>query len=131
MNELPAPDDEVLAALDALEAALQDNIERAAAVLKRARVVRQERLRGLNYSDIAPPATHPPILELLRENLDALLTTGSTFRRAAAKALHDEGMSMERIGSQFGVTRQRIAALLRESETRSGDPSSPDAIVLR
>jgi hypothetical protein len=99
-------------------------------MLKRARSIREERLRGVAYSEIVPAETRPLVVELVRSNLEALLTAGGKFRRAEAKALHDEGMSMERIGAQFGVSRQRVAALLRECEARAADPSLPDAIAV-
>ena len=106
--------DGVLVALDELEAALQDNIERAISVLRRARFIREQRLGGLRYREIVPEEARPLIVELVRHNLEALLAAGGQFRKAEAKALHAEGMSMERIGEQFGVTRQRVAALLKE-----------------
>ena len=115
MGALETADDAVLTALDDLEAALQDNIERAINVLRRARSVREQRFRGQAYSDIVPAQDRPLIVELVRHNLEALLTAGGEFRKAEARALHAEGMSMERIGAQFGVTRQRVAALLREA----------------
>lgn len=115
--------DDVLAALDDLEGALQDNIERAISVLRRARAIREQRLSGLTYCEIVPEESRPLIVELVRHNLEALLTAGGQFRKAEAKALHSEGMSMERIGQQFGVTRQRVAALLREPSAE-GQPAT-------
>jgi predicted transcriptional regulator len=38
---------------------------------------------------------------------------GSGWRRAQAHALHDESVSINRIAELYGVTRQRVSALLR------------------
>jgi predicted transcriptional regulator len=46
--------------------------------------------------------------------LAALSGAGSTWRRAQARALQQERVSINRIAALFGVTRQRISALLRE-----------------
>ena len=50
---------------------------------------------------------------MLSLNMAALETAGAEFRAAQARSLHDEGMTMDTIGELFGVTRQRISALLR------------------
>jgi hypothetical protein len=50
-----------------------------------------------------------------REVSDAL----SALRRAQARALYDEGMTMAQLGRLLGVTRQRIAVLL--SDKRRAD----------
>jgi len=52
-------------------------------------------------------------VELTRDNLATLVEAGSRLRRAEAHALHAEGMTMEQIAELFGVTRQRVSALLR------------------
>jgi DNA-binding transcriptional regulator LsrR (DeoR family) len=52
---------------------------------------------------------------LLTESSKALDTSGSNVRRAEAQALHAEGMTMEQIAERFGVTRQRVSALLRKA----------------
>ena len=46
-----------------------------------------------------------------------LARAGSTFRREQAYALQGERVSINRIAALFGVTRQRISALLRERAT--------------
>jgi predicted transcriptional regulator len=35
-------------------------------------------------------------------------------RRTEARTLHREGLTMDQIAQLFGVTRQRVSALLRE-----------------
>jgi hypothetical protein len=54
-------------------------------------------------------------VESISTVLSALATAGHTWRREQAAALHAEQVSINRIAALFGVTRQRISALLRES----------------
>lgn len=107
-------DDEVLAALDGLVAALETNTVQIARILDRAEALRRARLAGGAYRDIVTAEHRPLIVEMLRSNLDRLLTAGSRFRRAEATALRAEGMTYDDIAALFGVTRQRVIALVRE-----------------
>src|SRR5947209_13820256 len=50
----------------------------------------------------------------LKDLLDAL----SDFRRRQIRALYDDGMSMAELGRALGVTRQRVAVLLGNRESR-------------
>ncbi len=55
---------------------------------------------------------------MLSDVQEGLADAGSRWRRAEARALHREGLSMEKIAVLFGVTRQRVSALL--SKARPG-----------
>ena len=48
-------------------------------------------------------------------------TAGHAWRREQALALQGEQVSINRIAALFGVTRQRISALLREREREDDD----------
>jgi len=106
-------EDPVLEALADLVRALEANMERARASIERAETIRRERLAGRTYRDIESGQQRPLIVELTRDNLAALVEAGSRLRRAEAHALHAEGMTMEQIAALFGVTRQRVSALLK------------------
>ena len=106
--------DPVLEALDELVRALRGNHERIQATIARAERIREQREAGMSYREIESGETRPLIVELTRDNLAALVEAGSKLRRAEARALHAEGMTMEQIAELFGVTRQRVSALLRE-----------------
>lgn len=108
-------DEDLLAALDELVTALQDNTRRNEAAIARAEEIRRERAAGKSWSEIVS-AERELIVGLLTKNLEVLTTAGSRLRRLEARALHEEGLSMERIGRLFGVTRQRISELLRHPE---------------
>ena len=105
----------MLDALEALVAAIRKNIEVNQQVMARAEAISRRRRAGERYVDIVTTEPPPLIVDMVNENLDRLARMGGRFRRAEAKALHGEGMTMERIAGLFRVTRQRVSALLRES----------------
>jgi len=107
-------DDPVLDALDGLVRALRHNQARIEATIARAERIREQREAGLSYREIESGETRPLIVELTRDNLATLVEAGSRLRRAEARALHAEGMTMEQIAELFGVSRQRVSALLRD-----------------
>lgn len=111
-------DDAVLVALDGLMEVLEENAARIRIARARADAIRTARRSGLPWKEIVSSEDGPLIVELVSENLDALRREGAALRRAEARALHDEGVTMERIAELFGVTRQRVSALLRESRER-------------
>jgi hypothetical protein len=106
-------DDPFLDALTALEGVLADNARRETLIKKRIARLRRSRARGLPYTESVYSEDGPLIVQLLTENSTALDTCGANVRRTEAQALHDEGMTMEQIAERFGVTRQRVSALLR------------------
>jgi hypothetical protein len=110
-------DEDLLDALNGLVGALQQNNERNLAVIARAQKIQEQRRAGLTWTEIVADEGRPLIVELLSQNLAAIGEAGSRVRRLQAQALHAEGMSMERISKLFGVTRQRIAELLRQPDS--------------
>jgi hypothetical protein len=105
--------DPVLEALEDLVRALRENALRIEATIARAAQMRAEREQGRSYSDIEGGQPRPLIVEMTRDSLAALVDAGSRLRRAEARALHAEGMTMDQIADLFGVTRQRVSALLK------------------
>jgi Sigma-70, region 4 len=111
--------DEFLEALTALEEALADNGRRARLIKKRIAQLRRLRAKDVSYTELVRSEDGPLIVHLLTESSVALDTSGANVRRAEAEALYAEGLTMEQIAKSFGVTRQRVSALLRRS---SKDP---------
>jgi PAS domain S-box-containing protein len=111
VNDLTA--DDVLDALDALVEAVNLSIGQVDLVVRRAGVVHHERARGATYVEILSNSGGPLVPEPVTTMLMALLDAGSRLRRAEAKALYVEGLSMGNIARLFGVSRQRVSALLR------------------
>jgi hypothetical protein len=83
----------------------------------RAAYIRACRQQGVPYRQIVTSGDRPLIAELLTETIRRFEAAGTRFRQAEARALHQEGVTMERIAELFGLTRQRISALLRATPT--------------
>jgi transposase len=112
----------VLEALDALLAVLRESARRNLDATRRAQTIQRLRQRGGSYREILGRVERELIHQVTRENLDALLQASSRLRRAEAKALYGEGMTMEQIAALFGVTRQRVSVLLRDGERGGTSP---------
>lgn len=112
--------DEVLDAMDALLDAVNRATVELGEVAGRADSVHGDRARGATYGQIL---THsgPLVPAQVTETLAALAAAGSRLRRAEARALYAEGLSMDNIARLFRVSRQRISALLRTRVTTRVD----------
>jgi DNA-directed RNA polymerase specialized sigma24 family protein len=108
-------EDAFLQALTALENTLADNQRRTTLIKKRIALLRRLRSKGASYAEIVSSRNGPLIVQLLTESSTALDTVGANVRRAEARALHAEGLTMEQIAERFGVTRQRVSILLRQA----------------
>jgi hypothetical protein len=108
--------DTALAALEELIA----QIDRSRAELDHARARAEhllaERRTGRPWLDLVTADDRPLVVESVSTVLSSLATAGHTWRREEAAALRAEQVSINRIAALFGVTRQRISALLRESD---------------
>jgi len=106
--------DPVTAALENLVEVVKRNREDGLVLIERAEALLEARGTGRPWRELVPEEPSPQIVELLAAKLERLAAGSSRFRRAQARALHDEGLTMEEVASLFGVTRQRISALLKE-----------------
>jgi hypothetical protein len=118
-------EDKFLEALTALEDVLADHRTRASLIKKRIAQIRRLRSTGASYTEIVSSKDGPLIVQLLTESSTALDTCGANVRRAEAHALYAEGLTMEQIAERFGVTRQRVSALLRKVP----NPRTADAVA--
>ena len=75
----------------------------------------QLRRAGRPWLEIVTSESRPLVVESISSVMATLATAGHAWRRDQARALHDEDVSINRIAALFGVTRQRISALLRET----------------
>ncbi len=124
---MPGPDDEAWRALDELIVALRETMDLTTATLGRAERLRERRAHARSFVEISQDAHHPLLVEMLSQILERQADAGSRFRRAVARALHAEGMSMDAIAELFGVTRQRVSTLIRAGEPKAngrGDGAS-------
>lgn len=104
----------LVAALDRIETAAGDNIERSLEVQRRARALREQLEAGHALAELVREEEPPLVVELLSANMTTLETAGAELRVAQALALRAEGFTIEAIAELFGVTRQRISALLKQ-----------------
>src|SRR3954468_19669399 len=115
IHRVQMAEDEFLETLTALENVLADNGRRASLIKRRIARLRRLRARDAPYAEIVSTKDGPLIVQLLTESSAALDTSGANVRRAEAQALYAEGLTMEQIAKRFGVTRQRVSALLRKA----------------
>lgn len=113
---MPHPDS-FLRALSDLDEALDANVVRTQQIKQRIARIREERAEGKSYREIVEAEPLPLIVRLLTESSQTLDEAGARVRRTKALALHDEGMTMDRIAVKFGVTRQRVSGLLSDARS--------------
>lgn len=105
--------DDVLVVLAQTLAVLRENMARLEQALRRGAEIREQRLAGRSYQDILEHAQRPLLIETITTNLRELQRAGHELRRAEAMALRDEGVSLARIAELFGVSPQRVSAILK------------------
>jgi DNA-binding transcriptional regulator GbsR (MarR family) len=106
--------DAFMQALDDLDRALDQSREMTQQMKQRITQIRRVQAEGRSLREIVPYEQTPLIVQLLTESTNLLHSYGNRVRRTEALALHREGMTMDEIAKLFGVTRQRVSALLRE-----------------
>jgi len=102
-------------ALRDFERALEANARRMAQIKRRIAEIRRQRSAGRSYREIVEATKGDLTVQLITEAKQALDEFGARVRREEALALYGEGMTMEEIAEKFGVTRQRVSALLRDA----------------
>ena len=104
----------LLSALDGIEEAAAANVERSLEVQRRAQELRAGLDGGRPLVDLVRDEAPPRIVELLSTNMTTLETAGAELRAAQALALRSHGLTIAEVAELFGVTRQRISALLKQ-----------------
>ena len=102
-------------ALSDLERTLNANAQRMAQIKRRIAEIRRQRSAGRSYREIVETTQGNLSVQLITEATQALDEVGARVRRTEALTLYREGMTMEAIATKFGVTRQRVSALLRDA----------------
>lgn len=102
------------AALHELEAELDAMAGRAARMRERIGELVAQLAADRPLREIVPAERAPLLVQLLSEQIAALQATGHRLRSSEARTLHAEGLTMDAIAELFGVTRQRVSALLRD-----------------
>ncbi len=104
----------LIAALVEIEAGAAENVERSREIQRRVKFLRKRLQAGGDLVELVECEEPPRVVELISSNMAVLETAGSELRAAQALALRSEGLTIEAIADLFGVTRQRISALLRQ-----------------
>jgi hypothetical protein len=106
--------DAFMEALGDLDRALDESLEMTKRMKARIMELRRSQAEGRELREFVPEEATPLLVQLLTESTNLLHSYGNRVRRTEARALHQEGMTMDQIAKLFGVTRQRVSALLRE-----------------
>ena len=130
MTSQDDPTQRLLSTLTDIEAAATDNLERSRQLQQRARTLRQQLQAGDDLVDLVEAEETPRMVELISTNMATLETAGAEFRAAEALALRARGLTINAIAELFGVTRQRISALLKQksairAESSDDEPQAP------
>ena len=108
--------DSVLAALDAMNEVLGQLGRRTDGMQAEAHAVTAMRRDGGQWDEVLFTDEARRLTTLLAESAEALGRANSELRRAQAAVLYGSGLSMERIGLLLGISRQRVAILLKAVE---------------
>ena len=114
-------DDAALEALAGLISCIDASIDELQRARVRAELLLNERRAGRPWLQMVTEEARPLVVESISAVLARLATAGHRWRREEAAALQREQVSINRIAALFGVTRQRISALLREHD---GEPAA-------
>lgn len=107
---------ELQEALSEIDAATRRNVARSQEIQARVEWMIESLEEGMDIVALAESEPRPLVVEMITQNIETLQSIGSQLRQAEARALRAEGATMESIAELFGVTRQRISALLRQGE---------------
>ena len=112
--EGPPSSDVAARALEDLVTELDRCIDELLQARARADKLLHERTTGRPWLDLVAGEPRPLVVERISTVLASLSAAGHRWRREQAAALQSEQVSINRIAAMFGVTRQRISALLKE-----------------
>lgn len=118
-------EDPVVSALGALVTSLRENEERLREIAARAEEVLSQHQAGRSWTQVVRDERAPRLVELMSQTIESLRDSGARLRRAEAQALHREGLTIQEIGRLFGVSRQRVSALLHRAARRAAATPLP------
>ncbi len=124
MTQLSPSRDVFLTTLEDLLDATNSNLERTNLIRQRIDDLRSQVAAGTSIEEALANEPTPLIVELITENIAALQNVGARLRWAEASILREEGMSAADIARLFGVSRQRISALLTNPPLAAGRSSA-------
>ena len=111
-SQTPEMSASTMRALDELAVVLGRTSVHFERLAKRARALRSELANGMDLTQAMAAEARPLIITQMTQLIDELTTAARAVRRREAEQLRQEGLSQQAIADFFGVTRQRVAALL-------------------
>jgi predicted XRE-type DNA-binding protein len=87
--------------------------------------MKRHRVQGLTCRHLLSSADSPNVLSTLGAIATNLGRASGSFRRALALGLRREGMQVTEVANLFGVSRQRVSALIRPRDD-AGDSDDGD-----
>ncbi|MBV8982515.1 MAG: hypothetical protein JO086_16555 [Acidimicrobiia bacterium] len=105
--------DPVLAALREMASALDDLARTADDMTNHADALAALRREGRSWEDLLFTDEARRLTTLLADGAEGVGRANSSVRRAQAAVLYGSGLSMEKIGNLLGISRQRVAILLK------------------
>lgn len=121
MDSSVEPQEMFLQTIDDLLDAIGANLERTGSIKGRIEMLRRQVENGASLEEVVANEPSPLIIELITENINALQEVGARLRWSEASMLRDEGMTAADIARLFGVSRQRVSALLNSPPAAVGD----------
>jgi predicted XRE-type DNA-binding protein len=78
--------------------------------------------KGATWRDVIHSGEEFSLIPATNDLIDDLMRLGAEVRRLVARRLHAEGMSMDEISRMFGVSRQRVSAIIRSDTDPTRGP---------
>ena len=120
-----AQSERTISALRSLAAAFTDSAGEMVGLAGRAEHLARELESGTSLSHALVREPRPLMVTRLTQLGDLLTHAGAEVRRAEAHQLRDEALTQEAIAELFGVSRQRVAALLKPRPAGARGPFRP------
>ncbi len=121
MTRSTANDRVMARALDDVAQAADETALDQQRLARRARSMSRQRRSGASWTQILARERQPGLLALMDRSARRLYEVSGRFRPVLGQALVAEGLSTRQVARIFGVTRQRISAMLR----RGGPAQAP------
>ena len=111
--EVPDGPGSELAALDGLADTVEENARDERRLARRIRRLRTGRSEGRSWHELLAGDRTPGVLGLASRVVSRLTEASGNLRRVVAHGLRVEGATIAAIAALFGVSHQRVSALLR------------------
>lgn len=112
-SDSPENDQAMARALDEVAESADETALDQQRLARRARSMNRQRGSGSSWVQILERERQPGLIALMERSARRLQEVSGRFRPVLGRALVAEGLSTRQIARLFGVTRQRISAMLK------------------